>query len=77
MEDYITIKQTRYAKKVLSQFGMVDYNATKCPMSLETKLDAGKQGKRNDATQYRRIIGFLRYLLHTRPDLSFFCWIGK
>lgn len=24
-----------------------------------------------DATEYRRIIGSLRYLLHTRPDLSY------
>ncbi|XP_066395871.1 secreted RxLR effector protein 161-like [Miscanthus floridulus] len=40
-------------------------------MDLGAKLDADKQGERIDATHYRRIIGCLRYLLHTRPDLSF------
>jgi hypothetical protein len=35
------------------------------------KLDADKQGERIDAAEYRRIIGYLRYLLHTRPGLSF------
>ena len=70
-KDYITIKQTSYAKKVLSQFGMTDCNATRCPMDLGAKLDADKQGERIDATEYRRILGCLRYLLHTRPDLSF------
>ena len=70
-KDYIAIKQTSYAKKVLSQFGMSDCNATKCPMDPGEKLDADKQGERIDATEYRRIIGYLWYLFHTRPDLSF------
>jgi hypothetical protein len=41
-EDYIAIKQTGYAKKILSQFGMADCNATKCPMDPGCKLDADK-----------------------------------
>ena len=40
-------------------------------MNPESKLDADKQGQRIDSTHYRRIIGCLRYLLHTRPDLAF------
>jgi hypothetical protein len=40
-------------------------------MDPGTKLDADKQGERVDATEYRRVIGCLRYLLHTRPDLSY------
>jgi hypothetical protein len=40
-------------------------------MDPGARLDADKQGERVDATEYRRIIGCLRYLLHTRPDLSF------
>ena len=43
-------------------------------MDPGTKLDADKQGERIDATEYRRMIGRLRYLLHTRPDLS--CVVG-
>jgi predicted GIY-YIG superfamily endonuclease len=40
-------------------------------MDPGAKLDADKQGERIDATRYRRIIGCLRYLLHTRPDMSY------
>jgi len=70
-KDYVTIKQSSYARKVLSQFGMEDSNPTKIPMDPGVKLDADKGGVRIDATEYRRVIGCLRYLLHTRPDLSF------
>jgi hypothetical protein len=35
------------------------------------KLTKDEEGKSVDATNYRRQIGCLRYLLHTRPDLSF------
>ena len=35
------------------------------------KLDEDKQGVSVDSTGYRKVIGCLRYLLHTRPDLSF------
>jgi hypothetical protein len=71
-KDYITVRQTSYAKKVLTQFGMGDCNLTRVPMDPGTKLDADKQGEKVDATEYRKIIGCLRYLLHTtRPDLSF------
>jgi hypothetical protein len=70
-EDFITIKQATYAKKILSQFGMADCNSTKFPMDPGAKLDEDKDGAKVDATDYRRIIGCLRYLLHTRPDLSY------
>jgi hypothetical protein len=67
----ITIKQTAYAKKVLGQFGMLDCNPTKFPMEQRAQLHKDPDGQLVDATEYRRIIGCLRYLLHTRPDLSF------
>lgn len=41
-EDCITIKQTSYAKKVLSQFGMSDCNPTKVPMNPGTKFHDDK-----------------------------------
>jgi hypothetical protein len=70
-KDCITIKQTSYAKKVLSQFGMADYNSIRIPMEPGAKLHEDKGGLLIDTTEYRRIIGCLRYLLHTRPDISF------
>jgi hypothetical protein len=34
-------------------------------------LHSDKQGERVDATNYRKMIGCMRYLLHTRPDLAY------
>jgi len=70
-KDFITLKQSGYAKKVLERFGMQDCNSTKVPMDPGTKLHEDKQGEKVDATEYRRIIGCLRYLIHTRPDIAF------
>jgi len=70
-EDHITVKQSTYARKVLGQFGMAECNSSKCPMEPRNKLNEDKGGKLVDATEYRKMIGCLRYLLHTRPDLSY------
>ena len=67
----ITIKQTAYAKKILGQFGMLECNPDKYPMEPKIHLHKDEKGHPVDASEYRRIIGCLRYLLHTRPDLSF------
>ncbi|KAG6524466.1 hypothetical protein ZIOFF_014375 [Zingiber officinale] len=67
----ILLRQSAYAKKILSQFQMADCNATKQPMEPKTPLHKDLEGTPIDATEYRRIIGCLRYLLHTRPDLSY------
>lgn len=69
--DCITIKQTGYAKKVLSRFGMENCNSTKVPMNPGAVLDEDKEGEAIDPIEYRRIVGCLRYLLHTRLDLTF------
>ncbi|KAG6467872.1 hypothetical protein ZIOFF_072436 [Zingiber officinale] len=67
----MSLRQSAYAKKILSQFKMADYNATKHPMEPKTQLHKDLEGTPVDATEYRRIVGCLRYLLHTRPDLSY------
>ncbi|KAG6480401.1 hypothetical protein ZIOFF_063901 [Zingiber officinale] len=67
----ILLRQSAYAKKILSQFKMADCNATKHPMEPMTRLHKDLEGIPVDTTEYRRIIGCLRYLLHTRLDLSY------
>ena len=56
-KDFVTLKQSSYAKKVLSQFGMEDCNSTKILMDPRAKLDEDKGGERVDAIEYRRVIG--------------------
>nr|GEY31642.1 ribonuclease H-like domain, reverse transcriptase, RNA-dependent DNA polymerase [Tanacetum cinerariifolium] len=69
-EDGISIKQTGYANKILKEARMVDCNKTKISMDPGTKL-IKTEGELVDAMEYRSLIGCLRYLLHTRPDLSY------
>jgi hypothetical protein len=46
-------------------------------MDPGTKLHEDKKGQRVDATKYRRIIGCLRYLIHTRPNLAFLVGVAS
>ncbi|GKA82599.1 zinc finger, CCHC-type containing protein [Tanacetum coccineum] len=67
----ITIKQTGYINKILKETSMMDSNDTKIPMDPGTKVGQMAKMKPVDTTYYRSLIGSLRYLLHTRPDLSY------
>ncbi|PWA73649.1 ribonuclease H-like domain, Reverse transcriptase, RNA-dependent DNA polymerase [Artemisia annua] len=67
----IRIKQTCYINKILKETSTTDSNDMKIPMDPGTKLVKAEDGNSVEATYYRSIIGSLRYLLHTRPDLSY------
>ncbi|GJV57642.1 uncharacterized mitochondrial protein-like protein [Tanacetum coccineum] len=68
--DCVEIKQERYAKN-LKEAGMEDCNATLYPMEKDLKLSKVEDEPEVEATQYRKVVGCLRYLLHTRPDLTY------
>ncbi|XP_042753315.1 secreted RxLR effector protein 161-like [Lactuca sativa] len=40
-------------------------------MEPKLKVKKDKDGEKVDPTEYRRVVGCLRYLTHTRPDLSY------
>ncbi|GKA78448.1 uncharacterized mitochondrial protein-like protein [Tanacetum coccineum] len=70
-KDCVEIKQERYARKILKEAGMEDCNATSYPMEKDFKLSKAEDETEVEATQYRKVVGCLRYLLHTRPDLTY------
>ena len=67
----IVIKQEGYAKKVLEETHMIECNATQYPMDAGLQLSKAQEESSVDEKEYRRTIGCLRYLTHTRPDLSY------
>ncbi|KAL9258750.1 Copia protein-like protein [Drosera capensis] len=46
---WIKLKQSAYAKKILSQFGMAECNATKYPIELKLRLHKDSEGVLVDA----------------------------
>ncbi|GKA19025.1 ribonuclease H-like domain, reverse transcriptase, RNA-dependent DNA polymerase [Tanacetum coccineum] len=67
----ISIKQSAYASKILTEAGMLESNETIIPMDPGTRLTKNTEGTMVNSTEYQSLIGCLRYLLHTRPDLSY------
>ncbi|CAN6310868.1 unnamed protein product [Urochloa humidicola] len=69
--DAITLKQSAYARKLLERSGMTECKAYPTPMEEKIKLSKKSTAPKVDATEYRSLVGGLRYLVHTRPDIAF------
>jgi hypothetical protein len=67
----ITLRRAHYAKKILEMTGMADCKVAATPMKERLRLSCDSMAEEVDATLYRRIIGSLQYLIHTRPDLTY------
>ena len=71
LEGSIVLSQDKYAQKFLEETCMHDCNLTHIPMELNLRLSKLPQERSIDERQCIRSIGCLRYLLHTKPGLSF------
>uniref|UniRef100_A0ACD5U6F7 Uncharacterized protein n=1 Tax=Avena sativa TaxID=4498 RepID=A0ACD5U6F7_AVESA len=67
----ITLQQTAYAKKLLQKAGLEECNPCAVPIEARLKLSKKGTGQLVDATHYRSIVGSHRYLVHTRPDITY------
>ena len=67
----IRIKQERYSQGILCDTNMEACNATQVPMEANLKISKAEDEQEIDATEFKRIIKYLRYLLHTRPDMCY------
>lgn len=65
------LKQTAYARKLLEKADMAECNPVKYPMEPKEMLNKDGNGKAVNETKYRSIVGGLRYLVNTRPDLAY------
>jgi hypothetical protein len=66
------LHQSKYASDILDRFGMSDCKPAPTPMALGTLIDKRKPNEPPaDSTEYRKVVGALQYLVHTRPDIAF------
>lgn len=77
-EKGIFIHRQKCAREILSKFGMEDCNFVCNPIVPGNKLIKNEGGKCVDATNLKKIIGSLVYLLARRPDLAYsVCLIAR
>ncbi|KAL3536975.1 hypothetical protein ACH5RR_000341 [Cinchona calisaya] len=71
MASDIFISQKKYTGDIMKKFKMDTVKPMMTP--AEEKLKLTKDGTRNfvDATYFKRLVGSLRYLTSTRPDITF------
>jgi hypothetical protein len=67
----ILFSQAAYAMKLLERCGLVRCNPCQTPMEAHLKMSKQSTQPLVDATTYRSIVGSMRYLVNTHPDLAF------
>lgn len=67
----IKLSQCSYAKKILEMAKMIGCNPSATPMETRLKIKKKDGSEAVVASLYRSVIGSLRYLVNTRPDIAF------
>jgi hypothetical protein len=69
----IVVTQEKYATGLLDRVGMKNCKTSSTPLSASEKLSAteGELLGPDDSTRYRSIVGALKYLTLTGPDIAF------
>jgi hypothetical protein len=65
------LHQAKYATEILRKFEMLDCNSSVTPADTRAKIEEDASSDAVDSTMFRQLIGSLRYLCQTRPDISY------
>ena len=67
----IIMHQRKYITETLKKFHMQNCNSVAVPVEANLKIDNSESEQNVDATLYRQIIGCLRFICHSRPEISY------
>lgn len=67
----MVIHQRKYANDVLKKFNMLKCKPVSTPVDTWVKLSLENDEEEVDSTLFKQIVGSLRYLCHTRPDIGY------
>jgi len=67
----ILMHQRTYISGVLSKFHMADCNSVPIPVIANLKLGEATDERLVDATLYKQVVGSLRYVCNSRPNISY------
>ncbi|GAU38465.1 hypothetical protein TSUD_151880 [Trifolium subterraneum] len=65
------LHQAKYATEILKKFEMLDCNSSVIPANTRLKLEVDGSSETVESTMVSQLIGSLRYLCQTRPDISY------
>ncbi|XP_074328229.1 secreted RxLR effector protein 161-like [Apium graveolens] len=65
------LRRTGYARKVLEKAGMGECNPTKYPMAPKEHITNDEGRTLIDPMEYKSMVGGLRYLVHTHPNIAY------
>ncbi|CAA7407903.1 unnamed protein product [Spirodela intermedia] len=70
--DVIRLKKKNYVLWLFEQSGMQECNSVSMPLEARFKFSEGSKSQPIDSTKFSSIIESLRYLIHTRPDITYY-----
>ncbi|CAH9143716.1 unnamed protein product [Cuscuta epithymum] len=71
LADGVFIHQKKYIADVLKKYHMIECNHANSPMEPRLKLELCEEEKEVDESFFRSIVGSLRFIYNTRPDITF------
>lgn len=63
--------QKKFIKDLLEKFKMTQCNVARNPLDVNAKLRLDEDEQSVDETGYKQIIGYLRFLCNSIPDLAY------
>ena len=68
----ITLSQRTFTMKIIFDFTLQDCNSSQTPLEVRPAYSQKDSNNQVDSSTYKSLMGSLRYLTYTRPDLMFF-----